>query len=162
MSPLDRVTNAFIPSSLMSTLKDKGSCKQATSAALSAAQQKPTKVEHPLSKQLHDGVPLLLQRGNQKPRKGMLLSQLHNISYSLLLFYDMLQPRNHQLRRQGPEAKPHAPGLQGWDDLREVVADQAKPGVLGELLNHWGSKREAGIGVPLELQSSEGLCGHME
>lgn len=54
-----------------------------------------------------------------------------------LLLDDMLQPRHHLLRGQWPEAKPGAAGLQGWDDLGQVVADQTEPGVFSKLLYHW-------------------------
>lgn len=55
---------------------------------------------------------------------------------SPLLLDDVLQPGHHQLWGEGPEAEAGAAGLQGRDDLGEVVADEAKAGVLGELLDH--------------------------
>lgn len=67
---------------------------------------------------------------------------------SPLLLYDVLQPRHHQLRGEGAEAEPRAAGLQGGDDLGEVVADEAKAGVFRKLLDH--CKEEAGeAGPPL-------------
>lgn len=53
-----------------------------------------------------------------------------------LLLHDVLQPRHHLVRGQRPEAKPGATGLQGRDDLGQVVADHTESGVFRELLNH--------------------------
>lgn len=57
-------------------------------------------------------------------------------SDSLLLLDDMLQPGNHEFWRERAKAESGTPGLQGWDDLREIVADQAKSSVLCEFLYH--------------------------
>lgn len=49
----------------------------------------------------------------------------------------MLQSRQHLLRGQGSEPESCAPGLQSGNDLIEVVADDAKPDVVGKLLNNY-------------------------
>lgn len=67
----------------------------------------------------------------------------HRHTHTPLLLDDVLQPRHHLLRGQWPEAKPGAAGLQGWDDLGQVVADQTEAGVFSELLYHW---RELAVG----------------
>lgn len=61
-------------------------------------------------------------------------------SLTPLLLDDMLQPRDHLVRRQWAEAKPGASRLQSRDDLGQVVADQTEPSVFCELLNHLGDR----------------------
>lgn len=78
-----------------------------------------------------------------------------SLSYThtpLLLDY-MLQPGHHLIWGQWAEAKPGASGLQRWDDLWQVVADQAEPSVFCKLLNNWKAKR----GYKLMLQYRYGL-----
>lgn len=54
-----------------------------------------------------------------------------------LLLDDVLQPRSHLVWGQRAEAKPGASGLQGRDDLGQVVTDHTEASVLCELLDHW-------------------------
>jgi len=42
----------------------------------------------------------------------------------------------HVALRERWEPEPGAPGLQRWDDLADVVADQAESRVTSVLLNH--------------------------
>lgn len=56
--------------------------------------------------------------------------------HSPLLLDNMLQTRDHLVLGQRAEAKPGAAGLQGRDDLGQVVADQTESGVFCKLLNH--------------------------
>lgn len=77
---------------------------------------------------------------------------------SPLLLNDVLQPGHHQLRGEGAESEACAAGLQGRDDLGEVVADEAKAGVFCELLDHCG---EAGGEAGPCLQPRQG-CHRLE
>lgn len=54
----------------------------------------------------------------------------------------MLQPGDHLIRGQRAEAEPGAPGLQSWDDLGQVVADETEASVFCELLDHWKATSE--------------------
>lgn len=55
--------------------------------------------------------------------------------HSLLLPDDILQPRNHLVLGQWAKAETGASGLQGRDNLRQVVTDHAESGIFCELLN---------------------------
>lgn len=48
----------------------------------------------------------------------------------------MLQPGDHLIWGQRAEAEPGAPGLQSWDDLGQVVADETETSVFCKLLDH--------------------------
>jgi len=48
----------------------------------------------------------------------------------------MVKPGQHLLRGEGTKPKSCAPGLQGWNDLIQVVADDAKSNVVCEFLNN--------------------------
>ena len=48
----------------------------------------------------------------------------------------MLQALPHILLSQGREAEARTPGLQGGDDLADIVADEAEAGVASILLDH--------------------------
>lgn len=65
------------------------------------------------------------------------MKQRHkNQEVSLLFLLDnVLQSRHHLVWRERAEAEPGAARLQGWDDLGQVVADQAESSVFCELLN---------------------------
>lgn len=63
-------------------------------------------------------------------------------TYLLLFFCDMFQAGNHEFRGQGTESEPCTPGLQGGDDLWQIVTDEAKSGIFSKFLNHWQGKRE--------------------
>lgn len=68
----------------------------------------------------------MVSREKQKTQRQVFL---------LFLLDNVLQPRNHLVLRQRAESEPGAPRLQGWDDLGQVVADEAKSSVFCELLN---------------------------
>lgn len=57
--------------------------------------------------------------------------------YSLLLIDHMFQSGHHLVCGEGPEPKPRTPRLDGRDDFRQVVTDDAEPSVLCELLYDW-------------------------
>lgn len=63
-------------------------------------------------------------------------------TYLLLFSYDMLQSGNHEFRSQGTESEPCTTGLQGRDDLWQIVTDEAKSGIFSKFLNHWQKKRK--------------------
>lgn len=107
MSPLERVTRAFIPSSVTSTLENNTRGSETVGIQPAAPRW---------------------QGMGQRGRGG--------IPRSPLLLDDVLEPRHHQLRGQGAEAEAGAAGLQGGNDLGQVVADEAEPGVFCELLDH--------------------------
>lgn len=60
----------------------------------------------------------------------------------LFFFHNMFQAGNHEFRRQGTESEPCTPGLQGGDDLGQIVTDEAKSGIFSKFLNHWQEKRK--------------------
>lgn len=69
--------------------------------------------------------------------------RLSCFSIYLLFFFDnMFQAGNHEFRSQGTESEPCAPGLQGGDDLGQIVTDEAKSGIFSKFLNHWQEKRK--------------------
>ena len=55
----------------------------------------------------------------------------------LFLCDDIFKPWHDLFICERAKAKPHAARLEGRDDLGQVVADDAEPGVFCELLNHW-------------------------
>lgn len=74
--------------------------------------------------------------------------------HSLLFPNDVFQAGDHELRAQRAEAKPRAPGLQRWDDLGQVVTDEAETGVFCELFDHWPGERALDIRGPRRA-----MCG---
>ena len=63
-------------------------------------------------------------------------------TYLLLFFYDVFQAGNHEFGSQWSESESCTPGLQGGDDLWQIVTDEAKSGIFSKLLNHWQEKRK--------------------
>lgn len=62
--------------------------------------------------------------------------------YLLLFFYNMLKAGDHEFRSEGTKSEPCTSGLQGWDDLWQIVTDEAKSGIFSKFLNHWQGKRK--------------------
>lgn len=57
-----------------------------------------------------------------------------NTSLSPFLLDDVFEARHHLLRCERPESEARTPALDGWDDLAQIVTNQAEAHVLRELL----------------------------
>lgn len=76
---------------------------------------------------------------NTQSPKAHPSSLLFNI---LLFFYDVFQAGNHEFGSQWSKSESCTPGLQGGNDLWQIVTDEAKSGIFSKLLNHWQGKRK--------------------